>query len=375
MNRIEELKAICADPKAELKKTIASGKKAVGVLPYFCPEELVYAAGMQPFGLWGAAIQANESKRYFPAFICSILHTTLEMGIKGGLDDLSAVMIPICCDSLKGMGANWQYGVGEKIPVINVAYAENRKIRAGVEFTASQFRKIRRQLEEISGSPITDQAIAEAIRVYNENRQAVLRFSEAAAKHPKEITARTRSAVMKAGCFMDRAEHTKALLEICEELKDVPASDEGYLKIVTTGILADMPQFLELLDKNNMVISCDQIAQESVNARYEVPVTEEPILGLAQRLADLEGCSVLYDPGKKRGQQLITLAKESGARGILFVLTKFCDPEEYDYVPVKRMADAAGIPLLQVEIDQQMTNFAQADSAVQAFAEILKEMP
>ena len=373
MNRIEELKAISANPKAELDKAIAEGKKAVGVLPYFCPEELVYAAGMLPFGLWGAMLQANESKRYYPAFICSLLHTTLEMGIKGWLDDLSAIMVPICCDSLKGMGANWQYGTGGKVPVINSAYAENRKLKAGVDFTASQFQKIRKQLEEIAGHPVTDAEIAQAVAVYNENRHAILRFTEAAAKHPKEISPLTRSAVLKAGYFMDRAEHTKALLAISEELEALPASDEGYIKIVTTGILADMPQLLEILEKNNMVIACDQIAHESVNARYDVPVTEDPILGMAQRLSEIEGCSVLFDPGKQRGQQLISLAKEAQADGILFVLTKFCDPEEYDYVPVKRMADAAGIPMLQVEIDQQMTNFSQAESAVQAFAEILRE--
>ena len=372
MNRIEELKAISANPKKELEKALAAGKKAVGVLPYFCPEELVYAANKMPFGLWGAAMQANESKRYFPAFICSLLHTTLEMGIQGQLDGLSAIMVPICCDSLKGMGANWQYSPAGKIKVINVAYAENRKIEAGVEFTASQFQKIRGQLEEIAGKAITDEAIANAIKVYNENRRAILAFSEAAAKHPKEIGAQDRAAVIKAGYFMDRAEHTKALNEICEELSALPVSDEGYLKIVTTGIIADMPQFLEILEKNNMVIAADQIAHESVNARYEVPVTEDPVKGMAQRLSEIEGASVLFDPGKQRGQQLIALAKEKQADGILYVLTKFCDPEEYDYVPVKRMADQAGIPLLQVEIDQQMTNFAQAESAVQAFAEILR---
>ena len=158
-----------------------------------------------------------------------------------------------------------------------------------------------------------------------------------------------------------------------EELSALPASDEGYLKIVTTGILADMPRFLELIDKNNMVIADDQIAQESVGARTQTPVTEDPILGMAQRLSDIEGCSVLYDLGKFRGKQLVSLAQEAGAAGILFVLTKFCDPEEYDYVPVKRMTDAAGIPMLQVEIDQQMKNFAQAESALQAFAEMLRE--
>ena len=371
MRQIEELTAISADPKAALKKALKDGKKAVGVLPYFCPEELVYAAGMLPFGLWGAAIQANESKRYYPAFICSILHTTLEMGIKGELNDLSAVMIPISCDSLKGMGANWQYGVGT-VPVISVAYAENRKISAGVEFTASQFRKIRTQLEEIAGCKITNDALAQAIEVYNENRRAVLFFSKTAARHPQEISARTRSAVIKAGYFMDRAEHTRILWEIIEALSSLPASDEGYLKIVTTGILADMPQFLEILEQNKIVIADDQIAQESVNARYETPATDDPILGMAERLGEIEGCSVLYDPGKKRGEQLVSLAKKAEADGILFVLTKFCDPEEYDYVPVKRMSDAADIPMLQVEIDQQMTNFGQAESAVQAFAEMLR---
>ena len=123
---LSELQAVCADPRAQLDAALAQGKKAVGVLPYFCPEELVYAAGMLPFGLWGAEMQVNESKRYYPAFICSLLHTVLELGLKGALNGLSAVMVPICCDSLKGFSANWRYGVGARIPFLHVAYAQNR---------------------------------------------------------------------------------------------------------------------------------------------------------------------------------------------------------------------------------------------------------
>jgi len=52
-------------------------------------------------------------------------------------------------------------------------------------------------------------------------------------------------------------------------------------------------------------------------------------------------------------------------------MTKFCDPEEFDYVPVKRMLDKAGIPLLAVEVDQQMVNFEQARNAVLTFGEML----
>ena len=342
------------------------------MLPYFCPEELVYAAGMLPFGLWGAEMQTNESKRYYPAFICSLLHTVLELGLRGALDGLSAVMVPICCDSLKGFGANWKYGVGERVPVIDVAWAENRKNAAGVEFTRSQFRKILGQLDAIAGRSVSDADVAAAVAVYNENRKALRAFSAAAAQHPEAVSPADRCAAVKAGYFMDRAEHTKAIAALTEALNAQPAQPWKGLRVVTTGILADSPALLQILADNAIAVVDDQIAQESGFYRTDTPVTDDPVLGLAQRLGQLEGCSVLFDPGKQRGKELVRLARDAKADGILWVMTKFCDPEEYDYVPVKRMADAAGVPLLAVEADQQMINYEQARSAVEAFAEMLR---
>jgi len=367
---IGELRRISADPNGQLRAALAQGRKAVGVLPYFCPEELVYAAGMLPFGLWGAEIQANESKRYYPAFICSLLHTALELGLRGALDGLSAVMVPICCDSLKGFGANWKYGVGT-VPVIDVAYAENRKIAAGVEFTRAKFREVQARLEEIAGHPVSDADIAAAVAVYNENRAALRAFSAAAAKHPEAVTPAGRNAVIKAGYFMDRAEHTTRVRALTAALEALPESGWKGLRMVTTGILADSPALLKILEDNRIAVVGDQIAQESVCFRTDTPVTEDPVLGMAQRLACIEGCSVLFDPGKQRGKELVELAREAQADGVIWVMTKFCDPEEYDYVPVKRMLEKAGIPVLAVETDQQMVNYEQARSAVEAFAEML----
>ena len=370
MKALERLVAVCEDPRAQFKSFTESGRKAVGVMPYFCPEELVYAAGMMPFGLWGAEMQANESKRYFPAFICSILHTTLEMGLQGKLNDLSGIMIPISCDSLKGMGANWQYGV-KTVPVINVAYAQNRKIAAGDEFSMSQMGKVKGELEAICGRAITDEDIAAAVKVYNENRAAVMAFTEAVGKKPGLISAADRSAAIKAGFFMDRKEHSALLNALTAEIEAAEAPAFKGIKVVTTGIIADSPALLKIFDENGIAIVADQIAQESVDARYQTPVTEKPMLGMAQRYGKIEGCSVLYDPVKERGHQLVELAKNSGADGVIWVMTKFCDPEEFDYVPVKRMLDAAGIPLLAVEVDQQMVNFEQARNAILTFTEML----
>ncbi|MCD8065577.1 MAG: 2-hydroxyacyl-CoA dehydratase family protein [Oscillospiraceae bacterium] len=367
---VQELCGIAAAPKQQLERALASGKKAVGVMPYFAPEELVYAAGALPVGLWGADMQCSESRRYFPAFICSILHSTLEMGISGQLDGLSAIMIPISCDSLKGMGANWHYAVPQ-VPIINVAFAENRKIAAGVEFTLSQFKKIRTQLEKILDTEISDAAIASAIAVYNENRAALREFTRIVGEKPGLLSASERSGVIKAGYFMDRAEHTALVRELNAALSVAEAPEFRGVKVVLSGIMADCRGLLEVFDKNRLAVVADQLAYESVNFADDTPVTDDPIRGMAERLGSIEGASVLYDLGKRRCTQLAETAQASGADGVIFVLTKFCDPEEYDFVPLKRTLEKAGIPLLQIEIDRQMDSYGQISSAVEAFCETL----
>ena len=366
-----ELQAVCADPAAQLRRALADGKKAVGVLPYFCPEELVYAAGMLPFGLWGAEMQTTRSGRYFPAFTCSLLHTVLELGLRGVLKDLSAVMVPLCCDSLKCFGPNWAYGVGD-IPVIDVAWAQNRKTAAGEEFTRARFRRVLEKLEEIAGKKVGDAEIAEAIAVYNANRAALRAFSAAAAAHPEAVSPANRCAAVKAGYFMDRREHTEKLQALTEALNALPESAWKGLRLVTTGILADAQPLLAILEEQDIAVADDQVAQESGFFRTDTPVTADPVAGMAKRLGLLEGCSVLFDPGKERGKELVRLAQAAKADGVLWVMTKFCDPEEFDYVPVKRMLEEAGVPLLAVEVDQQMGSYEQARSAVEAFAEMLR---
>ena len=50
----DEFKVKAATPKQQLAEYKAQGKKVIGVLPYYAPEELVYAAGMVPMGIWGS---------------------------------------------------------------------------------------------------------------------------------------------------------------------------------------------------------------------------------------------------------------------------------------------------------------------------------
>ena len=367
---LSEFKQISENPKAQLTHYLSQGKKAVGCMPYFCPEELVHAAGMVPFGLWGAETPVSEAKRYLPAFICSIIQTTLELGLRGEYDGLSAVMIPILCDSLKGMEGNWRYGVKD-IPVIHVAHAQNRKIPAGAEFTASQYRKIKANLEDISGTSVSDADIANSIAVYNKRNAAVRRFIEEMAARPGIVKPSERSAVFKSSYFMDAAEYTLKIEELCGILAAAPEASPTGPRLVTCGIIADNTGLLRILDECGVCVIDDVVTHESLRFRFDTPESGDPIMALALQIGTIEGCAVLYDPGKKRAEMLANTALQRSADGVLLVLTKFCDPEEYDIVPLRKILEKSGIRCMQIEVDQQTTSLEQVKTAIETFCEML----
>ena len=88
---LENFSQVAADPKAQIEKHLANDKRVIGVGPYYLPEELVYAAGAIPFGVWGRMGTASEARKYFPPFYCSLCQMTLEMGLNHELDKLSGV--------------------------------------------------------------------------------------------------------------------------------------------------------------------------------------------------------------------------------------------------------------------------------------------
>ena len=93
---------------------------------------------------------------------------------------------------------------------------------------------------------------------------------------------------------------------------------------------------------------------------------------LAEKFAAMGNCSVLYDQEKNRVKWIVDTAKARSAKGVLVVLTKFCDPEEFDYVMIKKACEAADLPLTLVEVDRQMVRFEQVRTNLETFRDLLK---
>ena len=372
---LQEFAGIAANPKAQLAAYKAQGKKAIGVLPYYAPEELVYAAGMVPFGIWGANNKTiSRAKEYCATFYCTIAQLALEMLLDGTMDQLDGIITPTICDTLRPMSQNFRVAMGDKLPVIFLAHPQNRFNEKGLQFTVSQYTAVRKELEKISDKEITDDDIARAIEVYNASRAARREFVRLAAAHCDVITPTKRSAVLKAAWFMLKDAYTEKLNALNAELRALPVCEWKGLKVVTSGIICDNPKLLAAFEENSIAIVADDVAHESRAFRTDVPECADPMLALARQFADTDFDVLLYDPKSeqnRRGEYVASLVQNSGAQGLVLFMQQFCDPEEMEYPYLKKALDAAHIPHIKLGVDQLMQDFGQANTAIQAFADVL----
>ena len=367
---LQELDTIVAQPKTMLAKYLEAGKKVVGCFPIYTPEELVHAAGMIPMGLWGGQVTPTVAGRYAPIFTCSIMRSCLELGMLGKYEGLSAAMMPMLCDTFRGMSAAWRAGVND-IPLISFIHPQNRTDPASEEFLAAEYGEVKKKLENIAGCEISTESLHATFRIYNAHNAVMREFTKVANDHLDIITPEVRHAVMKSSHFMEKSEHTVIVKKIIAALNELPVHQWQGKRVILTGITAEPNDLLKIFAENKIAVVGDDLAQESRQFRTDIPESGEPLERLAKQWLDRKACSVVHEINSTRGKLIVDLVKKNKANGVVVCLMKFCDVEEYDYPMIVKEAEDAGILTLCIDIDQSTSNDEQTRTKIQSFAEMV----
>lgn len=371
---LEQFKYYANNPRKQLDKYLAEGKKAVGIFPYYAPEEIVYAAGVVPFGVWGGQGPIERAKEYFPTFYYSMALRCLEMALDGTLDGLSASMVTTLDDTLRPFSQNYKVSAGRKIPMIFLNHGQHRKEDFGKQYNARIFKKAKEELEKICDVKVTDENLKKAFEIYNKNRSEKRKFIKLAATHPQTIKASDRCHVLKSSYFMLKDEHTALLKKLNEKLAALAEEAWDGVRVVTSGVITDNPGLLEVFDAYKVCIVADDVAHESRALKVDIDLSiEDPMLALADQFARMDEDPILYDPDIfKRPKYVVDLAKENNADGCLLFMMNFNDTEEMEYPSLKQAFDAAKIPLIKMGYDQQMVDFGQVKTQLETFNEIVQ---
>jgi len=372
MKNIDELLAafhdIATHPGKQLKHYTDAGKKVVGYFPIFIPEEIIHAGGLIPMGLYGTQITPTIAGKYNPIFTCSIMRSCLELGMTGKYDGLSAVVMPMLCDTFRGMSSAWRSGV-KNIPVVSFIHPQNRKDTDAKEFLADEYRALAKDLMEKTGREITEESLKESIGIYNQHTKVMNEFVAVANEHLDIISPVVRHEIMKSAHFLEKKEHTEMMSELIKALEFLPKHQWKGKKIILSGILAEPVEFLNIFVENKIAVVGDDLAQESQQYRTSIPLDIDPYASLAQQWLNRKGSSTIHEDKSSRADIIIDMAQKTGADGIAVCLMRFCDVEEYEYPFISEAAEKVGFPVLCLEIDQSTQNNEQSRTKVQSFAE------
>lgn len=351
------------------------GDKAIAYFPVYAPVELIHAAGMLPVGLNGAGDQLDiqYADARFGSFICSIVKTTLEMGMTNHLKPFDGVLFSSICDSAR----NLCFVMKRNFPDMYIDFLHlphNPNSTSSTDFLVSEYLRLQEHLEALNDRHVSNDALNEAITLYNSNRAMMRQLYNERARQPHLMRTSELYALARVGNFLPVDQHTELLSQAIADLPSRVGKQRDSIRIVVEGSFCEQPplDLIKILEDAGCYIVDDDFILGPRWFLEDVPVNGDPLRALAESYSERSVySSVRHDFRKPRHKELIEKVRRREADAVVMLIAKFCEPALFDYVLFKRELEKEGIPHLLMEFEEKMFTFERLRTEIETFVESL----
>ncbi len=355
-------------------KNVNPGAKAIAYFPVYAPAEIIHAGGALPVALHGAGdrLDLQYADARFGSFICSIVKTTLEIGLTERLKPFDGFLFTSICDSAR----NLCFVTKRNFPDIYVDFIHlphNCPSDAAVEFLAADYDRLRWQLCKLTGRATDDDALWRSIELYNTNRRLTNDLYALRSRAPHLLSTYELYVLVRAGDFMPVEEHNGMLVDALERVTQT-AKPRDSIRVVIEGSFCEQPpiDLIKLIESAGCYIVEDDFMIGRRWFKHPVPTSGDPLRNLAEAyVRDSIYSSVRHDGENSRVDGLIEKVKSNKADAVLSFIAKFCEPALFDYVLFKRELERIGIPHLLLEFEEKLFTFDRMQMEIETFVESL----
>ncbi|HEU5287931.1 MAG TPA: 2-hydroxyacyl-CoA dehydratase [Candidatus Limnocylindria bacterium] len=350
-----------------------TGRAVAGSFPVYSPFELAYAARMLPVGLFGGGnqIEIAHADSRFQSFICSIVKSTLELGFIDKLAPFDALLFHSICDPARNLASVMQRNFPERRSIY-VHLAQNMTSAGAADYLAYEYRRVAKELGEVSGHAPADDDVRASIEAFNGMRDQLRELYALRASNPEKLSTAELYTLARMATFTDPAESTKLLAESLEAAMGREARPKDRIRVVVVGSFCEQPP-LELIagiEESGCYILDDDFLLGWRLFKKDVPSTGDPYLALARSyLNDSLHASTKHDLRNPRAAGLIASARAHKADAVIFLGAKFCEPGLFDYALYRRALEQEGIPHLFLEFEEKMWMYDKIRTEVETFVE------
>jgi bzd-type benzoyl-CoA reductase N subunit len=373
MEEITEIKNITADPYAYCHKyKEETGKKIVGYTCSYTPEEIIYAAGVLPFRLFGTNEGIHLANANLQSYCCSLVRGILEEALSGRLDFLDGAVFPHTCDSFQRLSDIWRINVTHHFH-IDIVLPVKLNTASARQYMIDVLEKFKKDLEHALGVKITDAMLFDAVKTYNQIRALMRQIYALRARRPEIISGRDFHNIIKAAMIIDRGLLIKLLSEIIRQTENAKSGKikSGAKRIVLAGSICSHPDIYDIIENAGGVVVWDDLCTGSRYFEGSLDEKAPPLEAIARRYLDRAICPAKHAGLMDRGENIVRIVRNNQADGVVFLLLKFCDPHAFDYPYIKEMLDKENLPCLLLDMEEQLPAEGQLQTRFETFIQIL----
>jgi benzoyl-CoA reductase subunit C len=376
-SRVDDYRYIIEDrefPTVRAWKAAHPANKVVGCFPVYTPMELIHACGMLPVGIIGGGnqIEIAHADARFQSFICSVVKSTLELGMTDKLDFVDAMIFNSICDPARNLASVFTRNFPRQ-SVEFIHYPQNPGSQSAPAYLESEYRRVLQALADLSGTHVTDTEIAASIQIYNQLRRQLRELYELRAATPEKVSTTESYILTRAATLLPPEDAIPLLESALAHCRTVVERPKDRVRVLLVGAFCEQPplDLIESIEQSGCYILDDDFLLGWRFFTGDISTYgHNPLRGLADAyLNHSVHSSVKHDLRQPRAKQLVERVQTLKADAVIFLGAKFCEPALFDYALYRRALEEHSIRHLFLEFEEKMWLFDRVRSEVETFVE------
>jgi len=365
----------------ELLDEKKAGRKIIGSYCVFVPEEIALAANATLVGLCsGADFAMEEVERILPRNTCALIKSSF--GFKLGkvcpyLESADMIVGENTCDGKKKAYES----LSDLVKNLYVMDLPQVKSDHGKALLKAEYNRFRKAVEGLTGIPVSDKSLKQAIRTVNAKRTAIHRLSALRKADPAPISGLDALLANQVFFYDNPERFTESVHKICDELENRIAEKNGVFPENTPRILVSgCPQAVPnwklpfIVESSGAVIVGEESCVGERGTRNLTDETGETVEQMMDAIADryFQVDCAIFTPNPDRLKHIQEMVAAYNADGVIHYGLQFCQPYLMESMPVEKAMEDANIPCLRIETDYSMEDVGQLKTRIEAFIEQLR---
>ncbi|MEG0876098.1 MAG: 2-hydroxyacyl-CoA dehydratase family protein [Oscillospiraceae bacterium] len=353
----------------------ASGKKALGYVCCHVPEELFYAADILPIRLRATnCVDSSDAEAWMSSFSCSFARSILQY-LMNGTYDLDGLVQSDGCMMATRILDNWEHvskKAGKKLFFHQIGAPRITK-DVTIGYYKSEIQELVDALGEFSGKKVTDEALKAACAKTNEMRALIAQVYDLRKAANPVVSGEDVLKITLAECDMHIDDYIAALKEFLADAK-TRKPIEARARLMVIGSALDNPEYLKVIEDKGGIIVADAFCFGSKAFGPQLVVDDKDVVGsIASYYLTRNTCPRSLDNRPAIHNEIVELCKEYNVQGVIYAKMQNCECWGGEAFYLEPTLKAAGIPMLQVEREEQMANAGQLAIRAEAFIEMIEK--